>query len=260
MNTRTCCLAISLVAASRTALAQTAPAPAPAPPLQPLPLAAPEPSEADELLRLRGVLHVYGQAERARRKWVGGTGVAVGVLEMGTGIGYLGASNSDARPSGYILVIGGAVTSGLSAAVTLGLGSGDAEDLVRLLDNRVKDKRPASTVVREVEAAWKLEAESAYARRVVGGYTLLLVGAGLGSYGASQAFTERGQVSFLPSSGLMFAGAFTMLSGATQIAIPSPLESGLDAYRASTGRASLNVSASAAPLPGGGMLGLNGSF
>lgn len=235
--------ATSAIPASGAAQTQTPPAPT---------------DQNDELGALRRTLSSYAEHERNESHLLLHTSLVFGSASLVSGIGLMSSNRQDGA-IGPVLTGGGAailLTSGLALFGAAGGGSfSDLELYARETAAKTPDRAIAASKIRR---EWDRRAAVHEFDRTLWGYTLLglsAASAGVGTYIALSPSIRDSPTGDYAGVALA-ASAWTMIYGVSNLAEPTRLESGREAYEASWPR----ISAGVAPLPGGGAMSLSGSF
>lgn len=265
------CLALALVALPAAARAQTAEVPpppwetaalpAPARPLGPpraLQAADPEAEGGASLARLRSTLAWFEGNHRSMRLSMGITGIVAGAAAMVTGGLLLDRDRRNDAVYGMAIGAGGL---GVIVGSSINLAMGDMLQPVR--DSLEASERaglsPADRLA-AAEAEWARRADRSRRFRRVGGPILLGLG-GLMLAGGMALLISRagGSETLAYATGTMgiTGGALTAVAGAGILFAPDPLEQSWEVYRRARG---IGVDLALAPVPGGAMAGVSGTF
>lgn len=220
----------------------------------PPPAGAVEPDAAQTLDRLRGTILWFQDAERTQRRAVMITGAGLGAVGIGVGVGLmLRGTRSDPQ---YGLFIG-AAGLGFVLGSTLALLLPDEMSPVR--DAVGNTQGSARHVLDVTEAAWSQQATRGRRARRIGGAVLLGTGIVAMIAGAALMFTYRGSGTLRPAMSTlsMGLGATFAMAGAGITFAPGYVEQGWEVYRRTRG---LPLEVGVAPVPGGAMVGVGGTF
>ncbi len=265
------CLALPAVASAQTAAVppppwETAAPPAPTAPPPPRPRVAPaaaqvtdgESDEARALARLRSTLVWFEGNHQSMRLAMGISGIVAGAAGVVTG----GLLLDQGRRNDVIYglgIAGGGLGMILGAALTLVFN--DALQPVRdsLTASAASGFTPGQTLA-AAEAEWARRAERNRRFRRIGGPISIGLGVALMAGGTALLFTnERGSSTLNHATGTfaLVTGAFSVMSGAGIIFSPDPLEQSWEVYRRTRG---VGVDLALAPVAGGAMVGVSGTF
>jgi hypothetical protein len=230
----------------------------PSPPPAPVAPSADDAATSDDkdMVRLRGTLDYYTRRDHTSRVAFGWTAVVVGAGAL------VGASELAAQPGNYAWGIA-LPASGFLFGLGLGqlLFSSPFEDLDVLAQ---QGGDPAQT-----EAAWLNDARRERRARNVGGFFEIVLGGlslAVGTLFLADANLVTASDRVNISAEWYALGALSLAYGVYMVATEGPLETGLRAYEASSGRtvwpkeASLVDHLRVAPAPGGGMASFSMTF
>ena len=216
---------------------------------------------------MREILGHFGSQSSSYRLWSGVSGMAIGAVAIPSGIVMTNRSDSMvAGPIALGIGIGSVVGGGLSLLIP----SDPLERLHRSFEERAASGKPAAQIVAEMENEWRERVESERTmRRVIGGIGIGLGTAALGT-GAFLALRKPplGRLSTDEQYGFGAAflglGAVSVFTGLQAFILEDNLEASYSVYRRMkappAGPVASLPSFSFAPMPGGGFIGLHGTF
>lgn len=257
------CLALACATAPAVASAQTAAVPPP--PWETGVQSPPQVAVADgegeaerALARLRGTLAWFEGNHHSMRLAMGISGIAAGAASIV--VGSLLIDRDKRNDFLYGLAIGsGGLGMIIGSAVTLAFN----DFLQPVRDSLAASAQRGFTPDHSLglaEAEWGRRAERSRRFRRIGGPIIIGLGVALMAGGTALLFTrESGSSTLNHATGtiVLLSGALSATSGAGILFAPDPLEQSWEVYRRTRG---IGVDLALAPVPGGAMAGVSGTF